>query len=217
MKIAAITSNIGGFDTVKKIPDQIITFDRFYYTDANLPAPMHTQDNRMKAKLMKICPHLFLPDYDFYIWIDGNIQVKVNDFIHRIALHSTKKGFAISNHPCRKSIYEEADFIIAGLKKGSKYLSARYSIESIKAEMTNIQKHCGNDLKGLYWCGLFMRPNDPWVNECCERWFMDNVLYSNFDQLSFVKMITWGNLEVNTFNLGEFTDNAYYKLIDHLK
>ena len=50
MRIAVISANIGGFDTEKCIPKQTVEFDRYYYTDKNLPVPMHTQDARMKAK-----------------------------------------------------------------------------------------------------------------------------------------------------------------------
>ncbi len=218
MRIAVISANIGGFDTEKSIPKQTVNFDRYYYTDKNLPVPMHTQDARMKAKLMKIVPHYFLPNYDVYIWVDGNVQVKSERFIETILQALEGKDISISNHPFRSDIYHEAAFICDEIKKGNKYLSTRYSIDSVKREMGYITDQiAGNEFKGLYWCGCFSRVNHPRINEYFEQWFMDNILYSNFDQLSFVKMVNVCKLKVGTFSLGSFYDNDFYKLTHHLK
>lgn len=214
MKIAVITANIGGFDTVKSIPKQTIEFDRYYYTEEDLPVPMHTQDARMKAKLMKICPHWFLPDYDVYVWIDGNVQVKSKFFIEYMINTLQGNDIAISKHPSRSDIYHEAAFICDSIKSGSKYLSDRYSIESIQKEIQSIGEGHG----GLYWNGLSARVNNTWINKCHEQWFLDNVLYSNFDQLSFVKMVNNCKLKLGIFDMGSnFYNNDNYELIKHLK
>lgn len=211
MKIAVITANIGGFDHFNAIPKQSIDFDFFYYTEANLPFPMHTQDNRMKAKVMKICPHWALPQYDVYIWKDANILVKSPSFLADIL--ANLKEVSISDHPFRKTIYEEADYICSEIKKRNGYLSSRYSIESIRKEIESI----GPNIQGLFWCGLFARVNDSLINKCFERWFTDNVLYSNFDQLSFSKMVQECFVKVGKFDFGNFYKNDHYELTKHLR
>ena len=213
MKVAVISANIGGFDTEKPIPKQTVEFDRYYYTDKNLPVPMHTQDARMKAKLMKIVPHLYLPNYDVYVWLDGNIQVKSERFIETILQALDGKDISISNHPFRSDIYHEAAFICDEIKKGNKYLSTRYSIDSVKREMEDISQ----DLEGLYWCGCFARVNSRLVNIAFEEWFMQNILYTNFDQLSFVKVVNGVGLKLGIFDFGSFYGNDYYELKHHLK
>lgn len=213
MKIAVITANIGGFDTVNNMVPQSVSFDRFYYTDSNLPVPMHTQDPRMRAKLMKICPHWFLPDYDIYVWVDANIEVKSPDFIKTVLNCELVNDISISKHPSRTDIYQEAKFITDSIKSGSKYLSSRYSVESIEKEIAVI----GPGMEGLYWCGLFARKNNAWINKCFEQWFLDNVLYTNFDQISFVKMVNKSNLKLGLFDMGDFYNNDYYRLTKHLK
>lgn len=211
MKIAVLTANFGGFDTVKSIPQQDIEFDRFYYTESNSPFPFHTIDNRLRAKVFKIIPHILLPDYDVYVWIDGNVQVKSNNLVSTVIKALGSKSLAISPHPSRGTIYEEADFIINSIKGGSKYLKSRYSIDSIQKEMNTLPK----DLDGLYWCGLFARRNTPHINAAFDEWFRRNVLYTNFDQISFVDIVHKFYLEVGTFNLGDFYNNEFYQLTPH--
>ena len=211
MKIAVITSNFGNFDAIKQLPKQTIKYDRFYYDEKNSPYPAHTIDNRLAAKIFKIMPHKILPDYDVYIWIDGNVEIKRDNFVNEITTHLGKNDFCISPHPFRKNIYEEAEFIINSIKADSKYLSGRYSIEPIQREI----EHIGSGLKDLYYCGIFARRNDPIVNQMCESWFMDNVLWTNFDQLNFISNINKYHLNIKRITFGPFYDNPTYKLHKH--
>jgi len=216
MRIAVITSNFGNFDLIRTIPKQSIEYDRFYFTEENSPYPAHTIDNRLKAKIFKIMPHLFLPDYDIYIWVDANVQIKSDKFVAYLSeeLLNDKSviDFIISPHPHRDNIYDEAGFIIDSIKKGSKYLRARYSAESIEKEID----HIGPGLKGLYYCGIFARKNDPIVNQMCENWFMDNILWTNFDQINFVANLYKYHLTVYRINFGDFYNNDFYNLNKHL-
>lgn len=218
MRIAVVTANFGHFDSIKEIPRQTIDFDRFYFTESNSPFPFHTIDNRLRAKYFKICPHKVpgLQDYDVFVWVDGNIQIKSTHFLETItnALQGEPYShFAISPHPTRTSIYQEADFIISEIKNGNGYLKNRYSINAIQKEMNSI----GPDTDGLYWCGLFARWNDGYLNHVCAQWWEKNILYTNFDQLNFVQMVHQYELKLSKFNLGNFYKNDYYELIPHNK
>jgi len=205
------------FDTKKTIPQQNIPFDRYYYTEENSPFPFHTIDNRLRAKVFKILPHLILPDYDYYIWLDANIQVKSSDLVSTLIGHLTnrditKKDIAISPHPFRNSIYEEANFIVSSIKSGSRYITSRYSATSTEKEIQDI----GPGLEGLYWCGLMVRRNTPAINAACDEWFRRNILYTNFDQLSFVDIVKKFHIDLATFNLGDFYNNKFYKIVHHI-
>lgn len=213
MRIAVITANIGGFDQCNEMPPQDIPFDRYYINDTNCPYPAHKIDNRLKAKIFKIIAHKVWPAYDVYVWIDGNIRVKAGNFISRIVEQLEGADVVISNHAERSSVYEEADFILKELKKGHKYLKARYCGETIKKEVESY----GEGLQGLYWCGCFARLNSDKVNKAFDDWFIDNTIWSNFDQNSFVYQVHKHKLKLNIIEWGDYYENEHYEFTDHKK
>jgi len=213
MKIAVITANIGGFDKCNAMPEQDIAFDRYYIDDANCPYPAYKIDNRMKAKIFKMLGHKIWPEYDVYVWIDGNIRVKAGNFISRIVNTMEGGDVVISNHSERSSVYEEANFIYTELKKGHKYLRARYSGDLIMDEV----KSYGEGLKGLYWCGCFARLNNEKVNKAFDDWYIDNTLWSYFDQNSFVYEMHKHQLKLNIIEWGDYYKNEHYGFTDHKK
>lgn len=213
MKIAVITANIGGFDSENIIPPQDIAYDRFYINDASCPYPAYKVDNRAKAKIFKILPHKTWREYDVYVWIDGNIQVKASNFISRIINTLDGGDVVISRHPERSSVYEEAEFICTELKKGHKYLKARYTADSIRKEVESF----GPGLEGLYWCGCFARVNSEKVNKAFDDWFIDNVIWSYFDQNSFVYHVDKHQLNLKTIEWGNYYVNEHYEFTEHKK
>lgn len=220
-RIAVITASIGGIDVHKLMPQQSIECDYFYYNDDNCPYPFRGIDNRLKAKYFKIRAHRMkvFDSYDILVWVDGNIQVLHSDFIETVIkpLSNPDIDIAISRHPQRNCIYEEANFIIDEVKKGNKYLSTRYDIESMNAEMDHFKSFSYPQNAGLYWCGLFARKNNEKLDDFFEDWWEDNILWTNFDQNNFVFQARLHDINIGTFNLGNFYENEYYKLIHHSK
>ena len=83
MRIAVYTSIFGGYDNI--IDDQLKMdgVDYICYTDANIKSdlwevrkstPIYTEPNR-NAKKYKVLPHRYLSEYDWSVWIDGNIKI----------------------------------------------------------------------------------------------------------------------------------------------
>ncbi|HEV7781709.1 MAG TPA: glycosyltransferase domain-containing protein [Chitinophagaceae bacterium] len=213
MKIAVITANIGGFDKENEMPQQDIAFDRFYINDNNCPYTAYKVDNRLKAKIFKIIPHKVWPGYDVYVWVDGNIKIKATNFISRIVSKLEGGEVVISRHSERSSIYEEAEFIITELKKGHKYLKARYTADSIQKEVESF----GPGIEGLYWCGCFARVNSDKVNRAFDDWFIDNVIWSYFDQNSFVYEMHKHQVKLNIIEWGNYYVNDHYGFTEHKK
>ena len=208
MKIAVITANLGGIDNVHPFAPQDIEFDRIYITDENNPYPFHTVDSRLAAKFFKILPHIAFPGYDIYIWVDANVEILSPNFVSGII--DRMCSVSISRHPFRKTIGDEAHFIADAIKHGDTYLSVRYNAASILAEAANY----GSDLP-LYWCGLFARKNEPHINKMAEMWYIDNVQWTNFDQLSFP--FEFSEAVIKEMNWGNFYENETYKIHKHKK
>ena len=197
---------MGGFDAPKQQPIPVR-----YYDDTNAHFPMFNQDARMKAKFYKMLSHR-VSDAPLLGWIDGNVQVK-KDLGMLEAMGSA--DIVISRHPTRNTATEEANFILRELHKDNIYLAKRYDYYTIAKEIESIPVPWRTN--GLYWCGLFLRRNNPKVNAAFEDWFMENVLWSTFDQNSFVKIIHKYELKVATVDWGPFYDNNYYSLVKHRK
>lgn len=204
------TASFGSFDTVKPQPIHVSRYD-----ESNAHFPMHTQDNRMKAKFYKMLAHR-ITDAPLIGWIDGNVQIKSPTFDSDMVKALSDCDVVLSRHPFRGNAVQEATFITTSIHKGNEYLSARYSADSIASEL-NSMPESWMFKGGLYWCGLFLRRNNPKVNAAFEDWFMENVLWTNFDQNSFVKIIHKHGLKVATVEWGSFYDNDTYKIEKHLK
>lgn len=205
------TAIFGSFDTLKQQPDQ--GFEWTFYNEHNAHYPMHTQDNRMKAKFYKMLAHR-ITDADIIGWVDGNVQMKHEGVVNAMLDAMGDADVVISKHPFRKNVIEECGFIVKEIEKGNRYLRERYEADAIRAEVCAMPFEWCLE---LYWCGLFMRRNNPKVNAAFEDWFMENVLWTNFDQNSFVKIIHKHGLKVATIDFGPFYDNEFYKIEKHLK
>jgi hypothetical protein len=203
------TANFGGFDTFKKQP-----FLVNYYNEANAHFPMYTQDNRMKAKFYKMLSNR-VSDADLLGWIDGNVQIKEDSFPDMLVNALGDADIVISKHPSRQTPVEESMYIANQITDGNKYLVKRYEYESIVKEVKVMGSYANKSQ--LYWCGLFLRRNTAKVNAAFEDWFMDNVLWTNFDQNSFSKIVIKHRLKVATIDFGSFYDNDHYSITKHLK
>jgi hypothetical protein len=211
MKIAVCTANFGGFDTVKQIPKQDIEFDRYYWDHTNSIYPMDGFNNRLKGKFYKALTHKVIPNYDVYIWLDGNVQVKSPSMIRTMA--EGCKDILIQPHPFRKSITEEVKFIASEIEKGNKYLKSRYNPKSLFENLRYIDK----DIKKLYACGIFARRNTGRINTAFDSWWHEICLFANFDQIEFVHMVDQFCLDVSTWNPGNFYSNEFFELVQHKK
>ena len=81
MKIAVLTSSIGSTQLLDPIPFDGVDYHAFvdYASDNSgwikhptVPFSVDTRyKNRRDAKVYKVLPFAFLPDYDYYFWIDS--------------------------------------------------------------------------------------------------------------------------------------------------
>jgi hypothetical protein len=210
VKITLISANIGGIDDHKIQPAQTVPATHHYFTDENSPFPFRDINNRLAGKYFKMCTHKILPEYDIYIWVDGNIQIKSKQFVSFLVSSLGDKDISISKHPFRETPKQEVDYICTEIDNGNAYLTTRYSKDAMKKELEFI-----GEANGLYWCGLFIRRNKPEINELFDKWFEGNVLYQAFDQNLFSKYAP--QMKLSTFDMGAFYDNEFYSLNHHKK
>jgi len=169
------------------------------------------------AKIYKILPHKFLPEYEESIWVDGNMLVRGDadavfkrSFAHApmaVFDHRQLKGDA------RDCVYEEAEAIIAKTKEG-KYkddpVLVRQQIERYRKE--GYPEH--HDL--LSGMVLVRKHLDAHVVSVMEQWWEEIQKGSRRDQLSF-NYVAWKQHFTSTYLEGNSRNNTFCKWLPHAK
>jgi hypothetical protein len=181
VRIALVTADIGRFDEYYKPPSSD-GVDYFRYTEGNLPAPLPNLNNRLKGKYIKMMTHRFLPDYDVYIWVDGNVEVKnIDEFVSMMI--GGIEDMKLPLHPKRLNVFDEIHYIKTKLSANDDYLTPRYKFEPWDDEEKFLRNHLTDTT--LYNLRFFSRVNSEKVNKAFEEWWLKTLEFCNFDQTMF--------------------------------
>ena len=113
MKSIIYTSVFGGYDdpTEQKLPNG---WDWKCFSEEN-SLSLYT-DNTRNAKRFKVLPHRYLQDYEYSIFIDGNMKVvgNVNELVDKYLSDSNVAFFSHAQNALdsRNCIYEEGRVIL---------------------------------------------------------------------------------------------------------
>lgn len=216
-KIVCYTCITNGYDTLKdplivsKDIDYIVFSDRFQFSNIwqfrKIPDDLKYLDVVKQQRILKICPHRYLPEYNISIWVDGSFSIKgdLNKFIQNYDLHKTSIYSRI--HPCRKCIYDEAKACIE-LNKDSKEVITR---QINRYETEGYPKNIGMVETGI----LLRRHNDRRCQIIDNAWATELLNESRRDQLSF-NYVCWKNKFLPGYLTSEFNvNNEYFELRKH--
>jgi hypothetical protein len=226
MKVVVYTSIFGGYDNLIQDHFELPGVDFLCFTDCEFTSttwqvrkalPMYTDPNR-NAKKYKVLPHRYLSDYDYSIWIDGNIKI-VGDVRELLTqkLYQLYDHMQVESYDRRNCIYDEASAI---LKFGS-INSQRYPEKGIKNWKDNPQlitkqmekyQAAGYPIQnGLATTPIMVRQhNHPDVIKHNEDWWTEIKYHSKRDQLSF-DYVAWKNGFKYDFLVGDSRNNSYFK------
>lgn len=187
MKRVIYTVITGSYETLRN-PSFINTdFDYICFTNQlnitdtvwkliPIPEELNKVSSVKQQRVIKICPHKYLPDYDLSVYVDGSIDIlgDINPLINEIP---ETVSVSIPKHPHRNCIYDEKTAILKYkkdvLKNMQKQLS-RYKSERFPAHF------------GLVQSGIIIRKhNDPYCIRLMELWKDEIIKGSHRDQLSF--------------------------------
>lgn len=129
-KVAVYQAVIGNYDDIKSAPvlDSDI-YNFFLFTDASgeyenwakmeIPDHIRNLSNPILVnRYLKMHPHELFPDYDYVVYLDGNIQI-VSDIRPMLRQVSSETGLAMHQHTFRDCIYDESKACIQE-KKGNR-------------------------------------------------------------------------------------------------
>ena len=223
MKIAIYTSIFGGYDDLIDDQYQMDGVDYICFTDRDLESetwkvikstPIYNDPNR-NAKKYKILPHRYLKDYDYSIWIDGNIKV-----ISDIRALCNGDSYKVYDHmqvfDKRNCIYDEAQAILNFGKINSERTPER-GIKNWKDNPKLIVDQMNRYISEGYPKnnGLATNPiivrnhNDSDTIAVMEDWWSEIKYNSKRDQLSF-NYIVWKNQFNFVYLQGDSRNNEYF-------
>lgn len=185
-KIAIYTAVMGGFD---KVPDPkfiLPNVDYIFFTDnlkfkSDIWKVIYVQNDlnsaRKKAREIKILSHKYLEEYDYTLWVDGNVRF-LDDISSLLEDFISDPEFKIATfkHPDRICIYEE--FIICASYGSDKLENLNKQLKvCIDANYPTNNGLCETNV-------IFRKNKDYTVQLAMENWFgyIDNTIR---DQLSF--------------------------------
>ena len=187
-KIVCYTCVTGGYDSLKEpsvVPDNI---DFICFTDnmqlqslvwsiKPIPDDLQFLSNVKKQRVVKICPHRYLSEYDISIWVDGNILIK-DDLNKLLAEYDLDKvPFYTRIHPKRNCIYDEMEACWK-LNKDKKE-TMQLQIDKYRSE--GYPAHIGMAETNI----LLRKHNDRRCILLANLWASELLNHSHRDQLSF--------------------------------
>lgn len=214
MKRAAVyTAIFGGRDSYREPPEG--DYDCFLFTDAPV-ATKHAQvrqypmvipgDPTRSARMFKLLPHVFLPDYELTLWMDGDFALQDVDVAAMEKAYLSEAHLATFVHRFRKCAYDEAmECVIRDLDEPLRIgrQMARYERIGFPRQM------------GLAETGIQLRHSqEPSIKLFGAEWWREVLYGSRRDQLSF-NFTAWRlGLRTGTFP-GYVDRNPHFKLEPH--
>ena len=211
------TSVFGNYDNIveQKLP---AGWDWKYFSEENSVAPY--SDNTRNAKIFKILPHRYFQDYEYSIFIDGNMTVKgdINKLVDEYLNDSNVAFFSHSGNSLdsRNCVYDEANTIFE-LGEKNMNLTPERGILNYKDNPAIIKKQIdryqllGYPAKNGLITGMIIlrRHNENDCIEAMEDWWSEIKYNSKRDQLSFNYVAWKNNLKFNYID-GDSRNNKYF-------
>lgn len=221
LRIAIYTVSTGKYDDIKNPIFVDKNIDYYVFTEQNLnsdlvwkkidiPSNISTLPKLDQARFLKTHPHLFFKDYDYSIFIDGNVRITcdIKPLIYTMIKENNVIG--IHRHQVRDCIYSEAKAIYAAGKANKKVL---------KSQIKKYKKDCFPEHYGLFETNIVIRKhNDSECIKIMEDWWNEMSQWTKRDQLSFTYSL-WKNNKKSEYvmSLGNNSRRNPYFIVDSHK
>lgn len=131
------------------------------------------KDVRRDSRTVKMLPHIFFPEAQYSLYVDGNIISKV-PIQRMINEYLEDDDIAVFKHHTRDCLFQEAEECI---RLG---LDDKETIERHTERYKGFPEH-----KGLYQCGVILRRHSPRIKRLNEAWHAQYCTGCKRDQVSF--------------------------------
>lgn len=188
--LAVLSCVLGNFDTpVDPVEQDIpITFHR--WTDDDFP-PIAQWDPRLQYRIPKTHGWEMLPNYDFYIWIDGAVSLTRSDSAAWYLAQLGDGDIAFFAHPTRRTVKQEVEHIDSHLSAEKPYITARYR-NGLHWDQLMLY---GSEAP-VYASTAFIYRNTPQVQEALKDWWYYQSRYYTCDQVNLTYVLQKHKLDV---------------------
>ena len=184
-RLVVYTALFGNYDDLFLPPRELaLGCDFVVFTDqANIPPPWRRghvayagPSNSTQNRFYKLMPHRLFPQYEWSLYLDANVDIRVNpiEFLERYC--RLGPDFFVFRHPTRASIVEELAACIES-RKGNGELMVRQVAQYLESDFRHIFPLTENNV-------LLRRHNDPDLADLSEAWWDEVRSKSGRDQLS---------------------------------
>lgn len=213
--IVIYTAIFNKYDTLRK-PPKCDGCDFVCFTDdPNMRSDTYdirvnervSPDPTRDARMYKILPHKFFPEYEYSIWLDGSRKFK-KKFNPQKAVEKYLKENKIAafNHSERNCVYDEFDICLEQKKD---------STDVIKKQKEKYLKESYPKENGLVDSAFLIRKhNDIKIIEFDEKWWDELSKASRRDQLSFNYAAHKTNTKYTRIK-GDIFNNEYFFYTGH--
>lgn len=201
--VTASFNRINNKPLVVKSSEHIVSIAN--YDDSNTATRTLAMHPRLKGKIPKMLEWKNV-EADWYVWLDDSLSIVSDDIVSDILKCAGKNKICLFRHPDRNSIKEEYSFMEKLMKKGNLYLYSRYKGEPIKEQVHHYLKDKNFKDHSLFWMGFFAYHKS--MRGLMEEWFMENILWSIQDQISFPYILHKYKIKYSIFN-GTLKNNPY--------
>lgn len=199
-KVAIYTVSTGGYDSIKEPIYVDDSFDYYVFTNADIPEDSVWRKISAKnlkpgmtsleqARFLKTHPHNYFGDYEYSIFIDGNVQITADIKPLIYTMVQSKKIIAIHQHNIRNCAYHEGRIIWA---------QGRAKLRDIRKQLGSYKKEGFPKNYGLFETNIVIRKHsDPKCVAIMETWWNEIDKFTKRDQLSFTYSLWKNNVDSN--------------------
>lgn len=141
----------------------------------------YLNNNVLVNRYYKLNPHILFPNYDYAIYVDGNIEIvsDLTPLIHNIG----SLGIALHKHRFRNCLYDELEACKI-LKKGNQ--------EKLQEQIEKYKKENFPSQYGMAECGLIVTDiKKVEAKEILEKWFFEFLHSSSLRDQIALPYVLW--------------------------
>lgn len=170
------------------------------------PIPFKHKDKTRLSRFVKLNPHIALPEYEYSVWIDSNIQI-IDSYLYDRTEILIRNGTLMSmvKHPDKNCIYVDAKICVLE--------AAKDSFSSMNKQMKFLRHENYPQNNGLFENNLILRKhNEKIIVKISKLWWEVYMKFSKRDQMSLCYVFWKNNFipdlllpqDVNTHNKEHF-------------
>lgn len=202
-KIAIYTCISGGYDNLSEPVYRNEYMDFFVVTEADIPQKsmwkkidlnsidtIRNLDRIRQARYIKLHPHELFPEYEYSLWVDGNVCIMADVMPMLLAMISSGKNFGCHLHPHRNKLKTEAK-AISSLKR---------TVENDKMiqQVSDYYRAGYTDECNIFETTILLRKhNDKEVRKLMSDWWYQIKKYTTRDQLSLPYVLWLNKLSIS--------------------